>query len=86
MKHNNPNWQFEQGADPRDNDVVIGITDDLKCDECGYQFDIETIDSYFTVEDSGVSDGWDFRPPVYWASGIVICPQCKAELPYETSS
>lgn len=77
---------INEGADPTDNDIVIGITAEGQCDECGYQFDMETIDNYFTVEESGVSDMAHFGPPVYWATGYVTCPQCAAELPYETSS
>lgn len=82
----NRQWQFEQGADLTDNDPGPGITDDLKCPGCGYQFDIETMDSLFTVEESGVSDGTPDGPPVYWAQGYVTCPQCQAELPYEEVS
>lgn len=86
MKHNNPNWQFEQGADPRDNDPDTWLTEEGECSECGYDFDISEIDLFFVVEDGGVSDMAHFGPPIHWASGHLICPQCKAEIPYETAS
>jgi hypothetical protein len=85
MKHDNPNWQFEQGADPRDNDPDTWLTDEGECSECGYDFDISELEALFVVEESGFEPDTPNGPGYHWAVGHLVCPQCKAELPYEMS-
>jgi len=74
-----------QGVDPNDYDVPP-ISEDGRCTTCGYQFDFEEEISLFVVEESGVSPGLHFGPDVHWATGYLVCPGCKAQLPYETSN
>jgi hypothetical protein len=76
-----------QGVDPHDNDDPENyITEEGKCYLCGYQFDVEELDSLFVVEESGVDPGLHFGPDVHWATGYIVCPNCKDQLPYEVQS
>lgn len=77
-----------QGVDPDDYDheSEFWLTDDLRCFNCGHQFDIETIESYFVVEEHGVAPSTVDGYAVHWAYGHIDCPNCHVELPYETSS
>lgn len=75
-----------QGVDPTDNDPDTWLTDEGECSECGYDFDLTEVPSCFVVEESGVEPDTVFGGPVHWASGYLVCPSCKAHLPYEVAS
>lgn len=79
VKHDNRQWQLEQGADPTDNDEM-GITVHNECSGCGYFFGDAELDRLLVVERSGISPGNPDCPDVYWFEGHVICPRCEAEL------
>ena len=77
---------INEGADPTDNDSDCWLTDEGECSECGYDFDLTEVETCFVVEESGVEPDTVFGPAVHWASGYLVCPQCKSELPYEVAS
>lgn len=71
------------GSEPDD----FYLTDDDRCSGCGYGFEVAEVETLgFVMEESGVQPGTPDCPPVHWATGYIVCPQCGVQLPYEVSS